>query len=225
MNWLGALGSVSSLVGGISGLFGAGDAERAAEQAAQQAITQFQQSAANQQSQALAGGQTGLYGLTGTLRDALQRMGGGLGSSLARAGVWNSSAAAGALSNAEGQNAQQVSSYATDLANRISQMKYQSDQQAAQMQLGLANSNLNYARQQSAASEKGIESGLGALGQLGLKMTGQPNANSLYPGSTDSVLPDIPGQYWEMGSSGQYVPQSAKTASQPVMGGQPNYQS
>jgi len=225
MNWLGALGGVGSLAGGIAGLFGAGDAEKAAQQAAEQAITQFEQSAANQQSQALAGGQTGLYGLTGTLRDALQRMGGGLGSSLARAGVWNSSAAAGALSNAQASDAQQVSSYATDLANRISQMKYQADQQAAQMQLGLSNSNLNYARQQAAGSEKGIESGLGALGQFGLSMTGQPNANSLYPGSTGSVLPQIPGQYWEIGAGGRYVPQSAMTSNQPIMGGQANYQS
>ena len=225
MNWLGALGGVGSLVGGISGLFGAGDAEKAAEQAAEASITQFQQSAANQQSQALAGGQTGLYGLTGTLRDALGRMGGGLGSGLARAGVWNSSAAAGALSNAEATDSQQVSSYATDLANRISQMKFQADQQASQMQLGLANSNLNYARQQAADSEKGIASGLGALGQFGLSMTGQPNANSLYPGSTGSVLPQIPGQLWEMGPNGRYQPQSAMTGSQPIMGGQANYQS
>ena len=49
MNWLGALGGVGSLLGGISGLFGAGDAERAAEQAAEASITQFQQSAANQE--------------------------------------------------------------------------------------------------------------------------------------------------------------------------------
>jgi hypothetical protein len=195
MQWLGALGGLGSVVGGVAGLFGAGDAEAAAQKAAQQAITQFQQSASDEEAAALAGGRSGLYGLTGSLRDALQRMGGGMGSGLARAGVYNSSAVGGAMAQEQASNAQQLSSYTGSLADRIAQMRALADAQAAQMQMGLAGSNLNFYRQQTADSEKGIASGLGALGQFGLAMGGPRNANSVSPGNGNVGVPNpvLPG--------------------------------
>jgi hypothetical protein len=163
---LAAIGTGMSLLGGLEGLFGGASAQRQAEQARQQAITDFQQAGEQQYSDALAGGQRNLYGLTGTLNDALLRTGRGLGAANAAAGVYNSSAVSGSLANQGAANAQQLAGFQGDLAAQLAAIKNQTNQQAAQMRLGLATGDVNYARQRLAGSEQGIGSALGTLGQL-----------------------------------------------------------
>lgn len=186
MNFLSFLGPAGAAIGGIQsilGLFGAGDAERRAQEAAQQSILQFKQNASAAYNDTASAGQGNLYALSGQLSNVLQRQGGALGQALANAGVYNSSAAAGALANQGAANAGVLGAAQTGLGDSLNQLKDHTGMQAAQMQFGLNQNNLNYARQQTAGSQNGIASFLGSLGQFANQSAGGISPAAAGPGN------------------------------------------
>lgn len=175
-----------SLLGGLKGLLSAGSERRRQEEAEAAAINELKQSGEQEFSDALGSGQRGLYGLRGLLNDMLQRGGRSLGAAEAGAGVYNSSATAGALANQESANAGTLGRYTSGLAGLLANIRNRTNQQVAQMKYGMAQNNLNFARQQQAGTAGGIASLLGNLGQL--NMAGQ-GVNAFKPNNTGSVLP------------------------------------
>jgi len=177
MSFLDILGPAVGGIQSILGLFGANDAERRAQEAAQAAIQQFKTNASAAYNDTASAGQGNLYALSGQLANQLQRQGGALGQALANAGVYNSSAAAGALANQGAQNAGALATAQTNLGNSLNQLKDQTGLEAAQMQFGLNQNNLNYARQQTAGAQGGISSFLGNLGQMTNQFAGGRSPN------------------------------------------------
>jgi hypothetical protein len=166
MSWI---PGVSAAIGGIQsivGLFGANSAQQRAEQAAQQAITQYQSNANQAYNDTAQAGQGNLYALSGQLSNQLQRQGGALGQALANAGVYNSTAAAGALANQGAANAGALSQEQSALGASLNQLKDQTGMQAAQMQYGLNQNNLNYARNLYGQSIGGVQGFLQNLGKV-----------------------------------------------------------
>ena len=206
---LGAIGMGLNLVGGITGLFGANDAIRRQQEAEAAAIRDLEASGEADYSATRGSGERGLYGLTGTLSDALARGGRGLGAAMAGAGVYNSSATAGARANQDAANAGALGQYTSGLADTLARIRSQTNQQVAQMRYGMAANELNFARQQQAGAVSGVGSFLGQLGQFGQAATGtraqSPRQQQSGPGNQGSVL-DIP-------SLGYQTP--------PIMGYQP----
>lgn len=183
MSFLSLLGPAVGGIQSILGLFGAEDAQRRAQEAAQQSILQFQSNASKAYNDTASAGQGNLFALSGQLANQLQRQGGALGQALANAGVFNSSAAAGALANQGAQNAGVLGAAQTNLGNSLNQLKNETGMEAAQMQFGLNQNNLNYARQQTAQSQGGISSFLGSLGQVANQFAGGRSPNAAGPGN------------------------------------------
>lgn len=190
MSWLPA---VTAGIGGIQsilGLFGANNAQHQAEQAAQQAILQFQTNANQTYNNTAQAGQGNLYTLSGQLGAQLQRQGGSLGQALANAGVYNSTAAAGALANQGASNAGALASEQTNLGNSLYQMRNHANMEGAQMQFGLNQNNLNYARNLYGGSVNGINSFLSNLGQMSNSSAGGKNANAAGAASGNAQAPN-----------------------------------
>lgn len=192
-NFLNFLGPAVGGIQSILGLFGAEDAQRQAQEAAQAAILQFKTNASAAYNDTAQAGQGNLYALSGQLAEHLQRQGGALGQALANAGVFNSSAAAGALANQGQANAGALSSAEIGLGDSLNSLKNQTGMQAAEMQFGLNQNNLNYARQQLAGSQGGINSFLANIGQISNQSAGghlpNPFPQEMPPISSQLGLP------------------------------------
>jgi len=188
---LGMLGTGLSLFGGISGLLSSADAEHKAQVAAENAIRDFKASSNAEYLNLLSSGTAGLETLSGGLGNALASGGRNLGSALAGAGVWNSTGAAGALSNQAAANAGAEARYSSGLASELLSQKNQAGEQAAQMGYGLATNELNFARSQQAGAVSGLNQLFGNLGQVNFGSVfghhgGKSNST---PDQTSSVLP------------------------------------
>lgn len=189
---LGMLSTGLNLFGGISGLLGASNAEHQAEVAAQNAIRDYRGSASAEQRNLLEGGTAGLENLSGGLNNALVSGGRSLGASLAGAGVYNSSAVAGAVANQAGQNAGVEGRYSSALAQQLLSQTNQTNEHAAQMGYGLAVNNLNYAREQGAGAANGLSQFFGSLGQMNFGQAGGKRMGTGAP-QTASVLSPTSG--------------------------------
>jgi hypothetical protein len=192
---MGMVGTGLSLIGGIEGLISGDAAKHRAEVAAQNAIRDYRGSASAEFQNLLAGGTAGLETLSGGLNHALTNTGRSLGASLAGAGVYNSTGAAGALANQAAANAGVEGQYSTNLANTLLGYKNQTDEHAAQMQYGLATNDLNYAREQQGGSVAGLSQLFGNLGQMNFGNVFGHNGGmtNTDPRATGSVLPPTNG--------------------------------
>lgn len=198
-----------SALGAIQGLLGGNAAAARARKAQEQAIRDMEAENAQYESNQFGAGRRGLYDLTGTLRDNLEQGGRGLGSSLAAAGVYNSSATAGALANEATSNNQTLGAYSTNLSDMLSNLHSRNSNQINSLKFGLASDQLGQAQQQQAGSAGGFASLLGSLGQFNLGQEGADigrkagDAGNGMQNGTPSVLsmptvPQIP-----MGGLGQ----------------------
>lgn len=195
MAFMGLLSTGLGLLGGVESLLGGNAAAERARIAEENAIRDFEASAGQEQLDALQSGTQGLLKLSGGLSNALQSTGRGLGAATAAAGVYNSSATAGALANQAAANAATLGSYSTNVADTLERMKQQTAQEAAGMKFGMAQNNLNFARQQQASSQQGLASFLGNLGQVNFGSTGAQGATM---GQGNSVL--TPGNDYPVGN-------------------------
>ena len=196
---LAAVGTGLSIIGGIQGLLSGSSAERRARAAAEMALRDLEAAGEEEYAAVSSAGRRGLYDLVGTLRDALESGGRGMGAALAGAGVYNPSSVAGALTLQQRENTRETGRFATGLSETLARLKAGSKRQVAGMRLGLAQNRENYARETMAGSAGGLASILGSLGQMNLDRTGADNYNANKTvagvrGATGSVLdmPNIP---------------------------------
>lgn len=181
---------LSPIVGGVSsvvGLIQDSAARQQAQQQAQQALQQYG-SAADQQYQNMLGNNTRtLMGAAGTGGTALTNLGANMGSALAGAGVYNSSATAGALTQAQANENTGIANLAAQDTYNANSFLNQAHQNIAQMQLGQANTNYGYANNDLNASRQGLGNFLGALGSSNLLGGGQQGAAAPYDSSYENA--------------------------------------
>ncbi len=151
-------------ISSLAGMLGGDDAVTQAKKAQQAAINQYQQSG-DQQYQDLVGGQNrNLYSQAGTAGDAIRSLGSRLGSSLAGAGVYNSSATAGALAQGQQNSDAALAELGARYDLNARNLRDQNAQNVANMQYGFAKQNYGQALNQQAAGSQGFQSWLGSLG-------------------------------------------------------------
>lgn len=199
--------ALQAILGGLQGLSALGGllsssaGKRRAEEARQQAINDLASQLDRDYQDRVANNQRSLLALTGTGGDAVQGLGQRLGSSLAGAGVYNSSATAGALA----QSQRDIGANLARLAQEQSQQQLshynQNRQQVTNMRLNLANDNYAQSLQQQADARSGLAGFLGTLGQYNLSRSGATQTQSSLPRShggygNNSVLtpPIVPVQ-------------------------------
>lgn len=177
MNWLNAIGTGLGFLGGIGGLFSGLNAQRQQEQAEQNAIRDLS-TAQNEDVLATQGaGLEEIAGLSGTLTNQLGAQARGLGAAEAGAGVYNSSAVAGAVANEAAANSATVGRATSNLAQTLARIRAQNAEQVANMRYGFAANNLNFARQQTSGSVNGLSSMLSRLAQVNLNNNSPANPN------------------------------------------------
>ena len=180
MSFMGLLTTGLGFLSGIDGLITGNAAEKNAENAEEAAIRSLTTAQDQQYLSTQGAGIEELEGLTGRLNASLRTGARALGSAEAGAGVYNSSAVAGAVANEAAADAGAESAYSTNLATTLANLKARNDAQAAQMQAGFAANNLNYARQLSAGGVNGMSSALSSIGQMNF---GRTAANPNVPGN------------------------------------------
>ena len=192
MNWLNQLGSIGSAAGGIGALIGgagsifgliSAESERKrALEAQQAAIRQYQAATDAAYQQTLASGGQNIYSFTGLGADALRNLGSSMGSALAAGGVYNPSAVGGALALQQRDTASSLADLVNRQAQAAAQMRAQSAQNVANMQLGIA----------GGAVDRGYSGVSNALGGLGSFMQ---SLSSLAPNQNTGTGNNVAAQY------------------------------
>jgi hypothetical protein len=163
---MGFLDYLSPIVGGVSsvvGLIQDSQARQRAQQQQQQALQAYGQAADQQYQNILGNNSRTLYGLAGQGATAISNLGANLGSALAGAGVYNSSATAGALDQAQRDEGANIANLAAQNSYNANSFYHQAQQNLAQMRLGQANTNYANANADLQGSRQGLGSFLGAL--------------------------------------------------------------
>ncbi|MCW3101086.1 MAG: hypothetical protein JWL77_6704 [Chthonomonadaceae bacterium] len=163
---MGFLDFLSPIVGGVSsvvGLIQDGQARQRALEQQQQALQAYGQAADQQYQNMLGNNSRTLYGLAGQGATAISNLGANLGSALAGAGVYNSSATAGALAQAQRDADANIGNLAAQNSFNANSFYHQAQQNLAQMRLGQANIDYGNANADLQGSRQGLGSFLGAL--------------------------------------------------------------
>jgi hypothetical protein len=163
---MGFLDFLSPIVGGVSsvvGLIQDSAARQQALEAQQQALQAYGQAADQQYQNILGNNSRTLYGLAGQGATAISNLGANMGSALAGAGVYNSSATAGALAQAQANENTSIANLAAQNTYNANSFYNQAQQNLAQMRLGQANLNYGNANADLQGSRQGLGSFLGAL--------------------------------------------------------------
>jgi len=159
MDPLSAVGLGISGISALSNLLGGSKAEREAQQRRDNIIRQLKQDNAREYLDVISGNQANLAIRTGQLNDALLSTGKSLGAANAAAGVTNSSAVAGSLALGQGNIAKEIANYALRNKLQEQQLLHSGNRQIAGIELGAADQDLGYARDQS-------QQGLGNFGDF-----------------------------------------------------------
>jgi hypothetical protein len=169
MQALGALGS-------LGGLFGAGAARKRAIAARDAALRDISLAWDEELATTRANNARSLMSFAGEGASALEAQGRSLGSALAGAGVYNSSAAAGALTQAaRDRNAALLELAARNRATEAG-IASRGRQELGRLRLGFAGEDIARADARQAAGFSGLQSFLGALNQYNQARMGTPNA-------------------------------------------------
>lgn len=181
-------------VQGIAGLMGASSAKKQAQARQQQALVDLSKQLDDEYRQTVENNSRGLYSATGVGGDAIAALGRRLGDSMAGAGVYNSSATAGALTQAQGdQN--------TALANLASTNRYNEQSLLGQNQryltnakLGVAGDQIGQANGDLGGARNSLQSFLGALSQFNLRQNNVTSSRAAGPamnGNQNAALAGI----------------------------------
>lgn len=171
-----------AVAGGITGTLGLITSAHAKEQARQQqeaAIRQYQQSLDANNNATLANNLHALYSGTGQVNNGVMGMGKTLGDALAASGTYNSSATASALANAQSQGMGHVIAALQQAELQRQQMLNSGAQNVANMQMGVANQNMNTALGQQQGAYQGVQQFIQGLAQQNLARSGA-NASSYH---------------------------------------------
>ena len=174
-----------NVLGGIKGLLDAGSSERRARQAQQMALADLTRGMEEEEANVRGSGLRGLGMLRGNLNDSLESGGRSLGDALAGAGVYNSSATAGALANTANEGNRLIGEHTMGLGDTLARLKSKTMGDVARYKLGFASNDMNMAREQQAGAAGGIASILGSLGQMNL---GKSGANANNPNQTGVAM-------------------------------------
>lgn len=178
---------VSSLVG----MLGANRARARALAERQRLMREFSNMFAREEGEFADVSGRNFYSQAGQLNDTLPMLGGALGSGLARAGVFNSSATAGALANQGASNAQAMASLAAQNRFNLGRLRSGNQRALMGMQMGNAREDLYNADQDLAGARSGLMSALGTGTQLMLRRNNVPSGRNTGPagnGYNNSVL-------------------------------------
>lgn len=191
---MGLLDSIIPGLGAVSSIFGmvsAADQARRQQAMQQQLFDQAMQQINAQYNNQLNYGHQNLMSMAGSGGDAIMGMGRQLGDQLANAGVFNSSATAGALANAQRDEMAGLQNAAQQMQNQAWQQRQNAIMGLTGQRLGANEQNLNYARQQYGNAAQGFGNYLGQLGNV----LGQRTDNSTpnYNLATQAGLPLDPG--------------------------------
>jgi hypothetical protein len=186
---LAAITTGLSGLGAIEGLIGGSSAVRRAQEAQAAAMREMEFNNNQSESQQLGSNLRGISAMTGRLNDSLQSGGRSLGSALAAAGVYNSSATAGALANQAASNNQTLGEYSTNLSDALARLHSQNANQISGLKFNLAGQQLAQAQQQQAQGAGGLASFLGQLGQFNLSQKGGDIQNKAK--QTDVQAPSV----------------------------------
>lgn len=196
-----AIPGLSGVLGLVEGLGAEDRAKRARERALNDMAVQL-----DRDYQDLKGrNQYGLNKATGRAGDSIAALGRSLGSSLAGAGVYNSSATAGTLANAQRSADQALSEQAGNNYYGEQDLLNSNRRFLTGLQYNLGNQQVGEAQQQLGGAASGLSSFLGSLGQFNLARSGanqQQNALSrpaggygnpsvLQPGSGMTSTPSL----------------------------------
>ena len=162
-------------VSGISSLFGMlGDAaaKRRAEMARQQAITDMGAQLDTQSQNMMQNNARNLSSATGQGGDAVASLGRRLAASMAGAGVYNSSATAGAMAQAQANEGAQLAGLGAQNQYNEQSLLGHNRQYLTGLKMNLANQRYDEASQNYQQSAGGLQSFLGTLGQYHLGQSG-----------------------------------------------------
>ena len=174
---LGAVSGISSL----AGILGDQAAKRRAEAARQAAINDMSGQLDTDYQNMMQRNQTSLSAAAGQGGDAVASMGRRLGASLAGAGVYNSSATAGALVQAQGQQDANLSNMAQSNFYNENSLLNHNRQYITGMRANLAQNQYDQANSDLSASRGGLSQFLGTLGQYNLGQSGATNLQKSIP--------------------------------------------
>lgn len=188
MGFLSSLGTIANIaspvVGGLEsviGLIGDSAARQEALRRQQEAMQAYGQAADAQYQNLLANGQRSLMAAAGQGGTALNNLGANMGSALAGAGVYNSSAVGGALAQAQANTNQAIADLADRNSYNANTFYDRMKQNLAQMQLGQANTDYGYANQDYHNSQAGFGQFLNALASSNLWNQGSNQAAAKNP--------------------------------------------
>lgn len=145
------------LAGNILNAFGAAAERRKREQEMMMAINEMSRNSDSQFQNVRKNNITNLRAMSGSLQDELQGQAGALGSGLAEAGIYNSSAAAGSVTNLAARNAALLAQFQRQSMQQQLDVQSQGQRDITQTKLSMASGNLASARSNS-------DSALGRLG-------------------------------------------------------------
>ena len=160
------LTSIAQGVGGLSSLFGllgSSAAQRRAEQAREAALAQLSSLNDAQYQNSLGQASRDTLSAAGMGGDALHALGARLGDSLSGAGVYDSSATAGALVNAQQREQSQLAALAQSLADSAADRHLQGSLTIGRLGLGEADAQSARAGQQADTAQDGFAGYLTAL--------------------------------------------------------------
>ena len=180
------LGVVNGLTS-LSGLLGGNAARKRAQQAREAAIRDMALQLDNDYQDLVSNNRFNLLAATGQGGDAIRALGSNLGASMANAGVYNSSATAGALTQATDNQAARLTGLATENNFNEKSLLNQNRRYLSNLKLNTANDDLGAANQNLANSKQGLMSFLGSLTQYNLSKSGVTNQRNALPQSAGGI--------------------------------------
>ncbi len=230
---MGFLDYLSPIVGGVSsvvGLIQDSQARQRAQEEQQQALQAYGQAADRQYQNLLGNNSRTLYGLAGQGATAISNLGANMGSALAGAGIYNSSATAGALDQAQRDAGGNIANLAAQNSYNANSFYDQAQQHLAQMRLGQANIGYGNANADLQGSRQGLSSFLGALSTSDLLAGGGSGGGGQQGQGVSGANPDYSqllrqGGITEAdlsGGGGGGVSQGAGMGANPMQGYDPN---
>ncbi len=158
------LGGVSALEG-IVGMFGANRRAKAAQEYRQRLLNERKAQLDQEYNDLRANNLQALRRSTGLLGDSLMQRAGDVGAAAAAAGVYNSSATAGAVEKMAAENAAQLQSLAAQNYASEQGFQHQAQRELFNQQMADASDNLDMARQQQIGAANSFAAGIGGLSQ------------------------------------------------------------
>lgn len=129
-------------ISAVSGLLGAARARRRAREARAKALSSYMASLDAEVNGMYGSGRRSMYEATGLLGDKLNSTGANLGSAMARAGVYNSSATAGALAEMGASGNASIAKMASEIDAAAKQRRNQGLQWIAGQEIGAADADM-----------------------------------------------------------------------------------